>query len=45
VWRLSEELAYLDRLRSVTSDQIRLAARRYLDVERYGRVAFIPQGR
>jgi len=45
VWRLSEELAYLDRLRSVTSDQVRLAARRYLDIDRYGRVAFIPQGR
>jgi zinc protease len=45
VWRLADELAYLDRLRSVTSDQIRLAARRYLDVDRYGRIAFIPEGR
>lgn len=45
VWRLSEELAYLDRLRSVTADQVRLAARRYLDPERYGRLAFVPQAR
>ena len=45
VWRLSEELAYIDRLRSVTPDQIRLAARRYLDLERYGRLAFVPQAR
>jgi len=45
VWRLSEELAYIDRLRSVTPDQIRVAARRYLDLERYGRLAFVPQAR
>ena len=42
VWRLSEELAYIDRLRSVTPDQIRFAARRYLDLERYERLAFVP---
>lgn len=45
VWRLTEELAYIDRLRSVTPDQIRLAARRYLDLERYGRLAFVPPSR
>jgi zinc protease len=45
VWRLAEELAYIDRLRSVTPDQIRFAARRYLDLERYGRVAFVPPPR
>jgi len=45
VWRLTEELAYLDRLRSVTLEQVRLAARRYLDPERYGRLAFVPQTR
>jgi zinc protease len=45
VWRLTEELAYIDRLRSVTPDQIRFAARRYLDLERYGRVAFVPPPR
>jgi predicted Zn-dependent peptidase len=45
VWRIAEELAYIDRLRSVTADQIRLAARRYLDLERYGRLAFVPPPR
>ena len=45
VWRLTEELAYIDRLRSVKPEQIRLAARRYLDPERYGRLAFIPRAR
>lgn len=45
VWRLSEELAYIDRLRSVTPDQVRVAARRYLDLERYGRLAFVPPPR
>lgn len=42
VWRLEEELAYVDRLRSVTPEQIRSAARRYLDPERYSRLAFVP---
>lgn len=45
VWRLSEELAYIDRLRSVTSEQIRTAARRYLDPARCGRLAFVPPAR
>ena len=45
VWRLADELAYMDRVRSVTSDQVRLVARRYLDPERYGRLAFVPQAR
>jgi len=45
VGRLSEELAYIDRLRSVTPDQIRYAARRYLDLESYGRVEFVPPPR
>jgi zinc protease len=45
VWRLSEEVAYIDRLRSVTPDQIRYAARRYLDPESYGRVEFVPPPR
>jgi zinc protease len=45
VWRLSEELAYIDRLRSVTPDQIRYAARRYLDLESYERLAFVPPPR
>src|SRR5205823_3995657 len=42
VWRLPEELASVVRLRSVTPEQIRAAARRYLDPERYGRLAFVP---
>jgi len=45
VWRLSEELAYVDRLRSVTSERIRTAARRYLDPARGGRLAFVPPAR
>jgi zinc protease len=42
VWRLAEELAYIDRVRTVTAEQVRLMARRYLDPERYGRLAFVP---
>ena len=42
VWRLQDELASLDRLRSVTAEQVRAAARRYLDPERYARVALLP---
>jgi len=45
VWRLAEELAYIDRVRTVTAEQVRLVARRYLDPERYGRVAFNPPAR
>ena len=45
VWRLTEELAYLDRVRSVTAEQVQAAARRYLDPERYGRLAFVPPAR
>lgn len=45
VWRLDEELAYVDRLRSVTPEQVRAAARRYLDPERYSRLAFVPPAR
>jgi predicted Zn-dependent peptidase len=42
VWRLEDELAYVDRLRSVTAEQMRAAARRYLDPQRYARVALVP---
>ena len=42
VWRLEDELAYLDRVRSVTVPQIQAAARKYLDPERYVRVTFMP---
>jgi zinc protease len=45
VWRLADELAYMDRVRTVTAEQVRLVARRYLDPERYARLALIPSGR
>jgi len=45
VWRLEDELAYINRLRSVTPEQIRVAARRYLDLERYTRLALRPRAR
>ena len=45
VWRLEDELAYVDRLRRVTSEQLRAVARRYFDPSRYARVVFIPAGR
>ena len=45
VWRLAEEPAYIDRVRSVTAEQVRLMARRYLDPERYGRLALVPPPR
>ena len=44
VWRLEDEIAYVDRLAAVTPEQIRVVARRYLDPERYARVAFVPGG-
>jgi len=45
VWRLEDELAYINRLRSVTPEQILVAARRYLDLERYTRLALAPKAR
>jgi len=42
VWRLSDELAYLDRLRTVTRAQIQAVANKYLDPARYVRIAFVP---
>jgi zinc protease len=45
VWRLEDELAYLDRVRSVTAVQIQAAAQRYLDPARYVRVTFVPATR
>jgi zinc protease len=41
-WRLEEELVYVDRIRSVTRAQVQAAARRYLDPDRYVRVALVP---
>jgi predicted Zn-dependent peptidase len=42
VWRLDEELVYVDRIRSVTAVQVQAVARRYLDPTRYARVALVP---
>jgi zinc protease len=42
VWRLADELAYLDRARTVTREQIQAAAQRYLDPARYVRITFLP---
>jgi len=41
-WTLEAELAYVDRLRSVSASEVQAVARRYLDVERYARVALVP---
>lgn len=42
IWRLEEELRYVSRIRSVTLAQVQAVARRYLDPERYARVALVP---
>src|SRR5688572_27377956 len=42
VWRLDEEMIYIGRIRSVTAAQVQAAARRYLDLERYVRIALVP---
>jgi zinc protease len=42
IWRLQEELVYVDRLRSVTAAQVQAVARRYLDLERYVRLGLVP---
>ena len=39
---LADELDYLVRLRTITSEQIRDAARKYLPVTAYARIAFVP---
>jgi predicted Zn-dependent peptidase len=44
IWRLQDELAYVDRLRSLTLEQLQTVTRRYLDPKRFARVVFIPQG-
>ncbi|HSE02950.1 MAG TPA: pitrilysin family protein [Methylomirabilota bacterium] len=43
-WTLEAELRYVDRLRRVTREQIRDAARRYLSRTDYARLAFVPKG-
>ncbi len=42
IWRLEEELRSLERLRSVTREQIQEAARRYLPLDRYAVLVFTP---
>ena len=45
IWRLEEELLYVERVRTVTAAQVQAVARRYLDLERYVRVALVPPAR
>lgn len=40
--KLEDELRYVERLRGVTREQIRDAARKYLPVTDYARIAFVP---
>ena len=40
--KLDDELRYVERLRGVTREQIRDAARKYLPVSDYARIAFVP---
>ncbi|MGH7333063.1 MAG: hypothetical protein ACREKS_10045, partial [Candidatus Rokuibacteriota bacterium] len=42
-WTLEAELMYVDRLRKVTREQIRDAARKYLSRTNYAQVAFVPK--
>jgi zinc protease len=42
-WTLEAELRYVDRLRRITREQIRDAARRYLSRADYARLAFVPK--
>jgi zinc protease len=42
IWQLEDELVSLDRIRSVTAAQVQAVARRYLDMQRYVRIALIP---
>jgi predicted Zn-dependent peptidase len=42
-WNLEAELRYVERLRKITREQIRDAARRYLNRGEYARLAFVPK--
>jgi zinc protease len=42
-WTLDAELGYVDRLRKITREQIRDAARRYLSRSDYAQVGFVPR--
>jgi zinc protease len=43
-WTLRDEVEYLKRVREVTAEQIRNAARTYLDDTNYVRIRFLPEG-
>jgi len=43
IWALEDELAYIGRLRAVSAQELRAAARRYFDTGRYARVVFVPR--
>ena len=43
-WSLEAELRYVDRLRQITREQIRDAARRFLSRGDYARLTFVPKG-
>ena len=40
---LDDELRYIERLRTITREQIRDAARKYLPATVYARLAFVPR--
>ena len=42
-WTLDAEVGYVDRLRKITNEQIRDAARRYLSRDNFARIAFTPR--
>ncbi|MBI2203398.1 MAG: insulinase family protein [Candidatus Rokubacteria bacterium] len=42
IWRMEDELAWVDHLRAVTPEQIKLVARRYLDPQVYARLTVLP---
>jgi zinc protease len=44
-WNLEAELRYVERLRRVTREQIRDAARRYLSRSSYAQLSFVPKAR
>ena len=43
IWKLEDELAWVDRLRSVTRGQITGVARKYLDPDKYVRLSVMPR--
>jgi zinc protease len=42
IWRMEDELAWVDHLKAVTPEQIRTVARRYLDPDRYASLTVLP---